>query len=147
MEKRYKMPKFLKRDSGRLSKFGKRRKKMQSWRRPKGRDNKMREKRKGYPAVVRIGYAQSNSEKGKINKKIPKIIKNIKDLESIKKEEIGILGKIGNKKRIEIVKKAKEMKVELYKVDIGAFLKRLDKINAKKELENQKNKKTKENKK
>ena len=38
--------KFLRRDSVRFSKIGKNRKKIQKWRKPKGRDSKMRLKRK-----------------------------------------------------------------------------------------------------
>jgi ribosomal protein L32E len=38
--------KFLRRIWSRYSKLGKKRKKKQVWRKPRGRDNKMREKRK-----------------------------------------------------------------------------------------------------
>jgi len=105
--------KFLRRDSARHSQFGKRRKKLLSWRKPTGRDNKMREKRGGYPAVVKIGYAQN-----KKNKKIQtKIIRNISDLEKINKEDRLILGRIGAKNKIEILKKANLKNVELKNVN------------------------------
>ena len=74
------MRKFLRRTSNRYSKLGRKRKKKQVWRKPKGRDNKMREKRRGYPAVVSIGY-----KKGKHKTQI--IINNVKDLEKKMKKQ------------------------------------------------------------
>ena len=55
------MPKFLRRISNRLSKLGRRRKSKQVWRRPKGRDNPIREKKKGYPPMVNTGYRTEKS--------------------------------------------------------------------------------------
>ena len=112
--------KFLKRDTKRFSKFGKKRKKLLSWRKPKGRDNKMREKRRGYPCVVKIGYKDRNKEE-------IKIISNMKDLDGLEKNEKIILGNIGKKKKIEIIEKAKELKLNFENVNISSFLKKLEK--------------------
>ena len=109
--------KFLRRDWNRHSKLGKKRKKKQTWRRPTGRDNKMRERRKGYPVRVQIGYKKTDK------KEVLKIVKNTKELEKIKKGEIIIVGNVGKKKRTEIVKKAKEMKIELKNINVKRFLK------------------------
>ena len=119
--------KFLRRIWGRYSKLGKRRKKKQVWRKPTGRDNKMREKRKGYPAVVSVGYKQDKKLRGNLEGKTPRLVQNVKDLESIKKNEIAIIGNIGKKKKIEIAKKAKEMKIEIYNLNAKTFLKKIDK--------------------
>ncbi|MFA5953777.1 MAG: eL32 family ribosomal protein [Candidatus Pacearchaeota archaeon] len=118
--------KFLRRDSKRFSTFGKRRKKMLKWRRPTGRDNKMREKRKGYPVVVSIGYAKEKNIRGTIQNKKPVKINNLQDLKKLNKNSIGILGKIGKKKKIEIAKKAIEMKVLFTKFNPESFLKKLN---------------------
>jgi len=123
--------KFLRRVWSRYSKLGKRRKKKQVWRKPKGRDNKMREKRKGYPAVVSIGYKKDAKSRGKIQDKQIVIIMNIKDLEKIKKNQIAIIGKIGKKKKIEIAEKAKDKKIQVHNLNIEKFLKK--KIKSKKE--------------
>lgn len=112
--------KFLRRDAKRFSKFGKKRKKLLSWKKPKGRDNKMREKRKGYPNVVSIGYKNKNKEK-------PIIICNIKELENISKGKKIFIGKIGKKKKLQIIKKANEMKLNLENINVKAFLKKLEK--------------------
>ncbi|MFH1503072.1 MAG: eL32 family ribosomal protein [Candidatus Diapherotrites archaeon] len=122
-----KRPKFLRRTSVRLSKLGKKRKKKQIWRRPTGRDNKMREKRRGKPATVSTGYSTEKSIKGKINGKTPVFVKNIEELKNIGKNQIVTLGKIGKKKKIEIAKKARELKIEIANLNIKKFLRKNDK--------------------
>jgi len=125
--------KFLRRISNRYSKLGKRRKKKQIWRRPKGRDNKMREKRKGYPKTVSVGYSQEKNLRGAVQGKKSVIVRNVKDLEIIKKNEIGIIGNIGKKKKIEIAKKAKEKGILFYNLNVKTFLKEVEKKKIKKE--------------
>jgi len=106
---------FLRRTSNRYSKLGKGRKKKQIWRRPTGRDNKMREKRRGYPARVSIGYKKTEKEK-------EIVIQNPKELEKVNKKSIIVVGNIGKKKKIEIVKKAKELKIQLSNINVNTFL-------------------------
>src|SRR3989344_5198741 len=125
------MVKFLRRTWSRYAKLGKGRKKKQVWRRPTGRHNKMREKRKGSSAVVSIGY---RSNKKLREKKFVKI-NNLKDLAKIKGNEIAIVSGIGKKKKIEIAKKAKEMKIEIYNMNPEKFLK----LNAKNEIKKTQN--------
>jgi large subunit ribosomal protein L32e len=130
------MPKFLRRITKRYSKLGKGRKKKQVWRRPKGRDNKMREKRKGYPARVSVGYRTAKKTKGLIEESVPVIVRNIRDLEKLGEKQIIILGNVGKKKKIEILKKAEEKKMKVYKINSNKFIKK-----------NSKSKKIEENKK
>ena len=113
--------KFLRRDAKRFSKFGKRRKKLLGWKKPKGRDNKMREKRKGYPSVVKVGYKNKEIKE-------PIIIYNEKELIPLPKEQKIILGKVGKKKKLAIVKKAQELKLNIENINIKSFLKKNDKI-------------------
>lgn len=119
---------FLRRIWSRHSKLGKGRKKKQVWRRPTGRDNKMREKRKGYPVVVSIGYKKGKTKQIKIV-----VIRNVKDLTNIPKKETVIIGKVGKKKRIEIVKKASEMKISVQNINIKKFLMKIKKEEKKNE--------------
>jgi len=114
--------KFLRRDSSRHPKLGKRRKKKLKWRRPRGRDNKMREKRGGYPKIVGIGY-----KKDKKLRKNAVIVKNVFDLEKIKEDNVIIIGKTGNRKKIEIAKKARELKMKFANLNIKKFLKKIEK--------------------
>lgn len=121
------MKKFLRRDWKRYSRLGKRKKKKQVWRKPKGRHNKMREKKKGYPSVVKIGYKKDKKSRSMVKNKKPVIIKSLKELEKIKENEIIILGSIGKKKKIEIVKEADKRKIEIYNLNIKKFLEKVNK--------------------
>ena len=117
--------KFLRRETNRYSKLGKRRKKKQRWKNPTGRDNKMRERRRGYPAKVSIGY-QNKSKKDLKNKKNI-LVRNQNDLEKAKGNKIIVLGKIGKRKKIGIVEKAKEMKIKIKNLNVNKFLKKIKK--------------------
>jgi len=118
------MTTFLRRGWFRYSKLGSKRKNKQVWRRPSGRDNKMREKRRGYPAVVSIGYGTKKQEKGLIEGKKPIKIMTLKDLEKIKKNEIGLLGKIGKKKRLEIAKISEERGIKISNLNAKKLLRK-----------------------
>mgnify|MGYP001575205765 CR=1 FL=1 len=116
--------KFLRRIWNRYSRLGRNRKKEQKWRKPKGRDNKMREKRRGYPAVVSIGYRGERKERGKINGKSIAVIFNVEELMREHKEgKIIFLGKVGGKRKIEIAHKAKEAGIKIQNLKTEEFLK------------------------
>ena len=131
------MKKFLRRNSDRHSKLGRNRRKKQTWRKPKGRHNKMRDKRRGYPAIVKVGYKNSDVEREKINGMVPVLVMNVKNLGKIKSNEVGIIGNVGKKKKIEIVQKAKESKIKLHNVNIEKFLEK-NKMKTSKTQENKK---------
>jgi ribosomal protein L32E len=123
---------FLRRDSKRFLKFGKGKGKKAKWRKPTGRDNKMREKRKGYDSVVSVGYSKDKKVRGKINEKTPVEIFNILELKNLKENEIGVVGSVGKKKKLEIAKYAKEKKIELKNMNPESFLKKEEKKNKEK---------------
>jgi len=100
--------KFLRTGTTKLKRLGKGRKKKQKWRRAKGIDNKIREKRKGRARKVEIGYRKQKKERGKIRGKIPIIIRNLKESENIKKGDLVIIGKVGKKKRLKLEKEIEE---------------------------------------
>ena len=54
---------------------------------------------------------------------------NLKDLEKLNKESIGIVGNVGKKKKIEIAKKAQTMKIRLKNLNVEKFLKGIDTLN------------------
>jgi len=112
------MKRFLRRDWSRYSRLGKNRKKLQKWRRAKGRHNKIRKRRAGYPGPPLIGYKKPKAESGKINGKVPILVENMNDLVSASKNNILIISRrIGARKRIEVIKKANEMKLEIQNVE------------------------------
>ena len=119
--------KFIRRSWTRFSRLGKNRKKKQVWRRAKGRHNKIREKRKGYPTKVMIGFRKKKEERDLLKNKKAVLVNNIKELTRIKKEEIAVIGKVGNKKKIEILKAAKEKSIPVSNVNIKKFLKKSNK--------------------
>lgn len=117
------MVKFLRRTWSRYVKLGKGRKKKQVWRKPTGRHNKMREQTKGAAAIVSIGYGSNKDSRGKLMGKFPVAVHNLKDLEEIKREQIAVISSVGKKKKIEIAKRAKELKIEIYNLNPEKFLK------------------------
>ena len=106
--------KFIRQDSGRYSRLGKKRKKLQKWRKPRGRDSKMRLKRKSYPSVVSIGYKSPRKDLGKIRGKNPILVHNLNELKKSGKNSIVIIGKIGAKKKLDLIKYASENKIEIH---------------------------------
>lgn len=106
--------KFLRTDYWRLSKLGKRRRKLQVWRRARGKHNKMRRRRKGYPAIPMIGYKQARKDSGKVKGLLPVLVNNMSDLGKIKSGQGAILSStLGARKRIEVIKKAESMKIKI----------------------------------
>ncbi len=113
---------FLRRNAKMHLKLGRRRKKKLKWHRPKGRDNKMREKRKGRPKTVSIGYKNSLDDEMKKTA----FVKNLNDFEKTAKNGAIFLGHMGKKKRVEIAKKAAEMGITIRNLNSKKFLKRLN---------------------
>ena len=103
--------KFIRTHSQRHSKLGKGRPKLRKWRKPTGRDNKIRESKKGHPKKVKIGYKQSKKTQIK-----PQLVRNVKELEKASKDQPIVLAKIGAKSKLELIKKAKELNIKLSNV-------------------------------
>lgn len=132
--------KFIRRNWDKYSRLGKKRKKKQVWRRAKGRHNKVREKRKGYPVKVMIGFRKKKEERDLIENKKLVVINNLRELERIQKGEMAIVGKVGGKKKIEIAQKAKEKGILIHNININKILKKVEKKKQKTESEKTKNK-------
>ncbi len=95
--------KFLRRGTRRYIKLGRSRKKKQKWRKPKGRDNKMRERKKGRAKSVEIGY-----KKRKERDKKEWRVENLEQAERVEKGMLIIIGRVGKKKKEELIKKIEE---------------------------------------
>jgi large subunit ribosomal protein L32e len=115
-------PKFLRVDSHKYSKLGRRRKKKQVYRKPKGIDNKIRLNRAGRLRKVKPGFRTSKKTRGLINGKIPVLVHNVNDLKNLKKDNIGIIARIGEKKKIEIAEHAEKENIEFHNFDPKKFL-------------------------
>jgi ribosomal protein L32E len=120
-----KKPKFKRTDAVKYSKLGVRRKKKQVYRKAKGRDNKIRLNMKGHVRNVKVGFKKSEKIRGLINEKKPVLVHNIKEIEKIGNDEIGILAKIGSKKKKEISEYCKQHNVKLKNLDSEKFIRKL----------------------
>jgi large subunit ribosomal protein L32e len=111
-----KKPRFLRKDTWKVSRMGKRRKKKQKWRRARGRHSKIRKKEKGYGKEPTMGYSSPRNIRGYVKGMEPLLVKNFSDLEKATKKNIIIISKkIGKKKRVEILKKIEEKKLNKLK--------------------------------
>lgn len=106
--------KFLRGNTHQYSKLGLRRRKKQKYSKGKGRDNKMRLNIKGHVRKVRIGFKDMKKTSGLVKELKPILIKNLNDLKKLGKSEIGIVAKIGDKKRKEIAEYAIKNNIKLY---------------------------------
>ncbi len=118
-------PVFLRKDSFKKSKLGKRRKKKQKWRRPRGRHSKLREKRTGHMIQPSIGWRSPRKVRGFVQEFRPRVIYNPGELENFSKDEIAVLGKVGQKKKIEIVEKAMEKNIKILNVNTKKFIEKI----------------------
>ncbi|MFA5019473.1 MAG: eL32 family ribosomal protein [Candidatus Pacearchaeota archaeon] len=132
--------KFLRRNTRDYSRLGRGRKKLQKWRAPKGRDNKMRLKEKGRPRVVALGYGKPNKIKGKIKGKNPVLVKSIGEIKKLKSYEIALIGKTGRKNKIAIAKYIIDNKIETTNFNAEKFLSKIGKEEVKKGFEEGKEK-------
>ena len=111
------MKKFVRRSTLKFSRMGRNRPKLQKWRRAKGRHNKIRKNRLGYTKSPRIGFKVDKRESGKIKGKIPLLIRTMSDFSSANKDNIVIIARIiGAKKKIEFIKKAQELNLQILNV-------------------------------
>jgi ribosomal protein L32E len=111
-EKR-KKPSFIRRDWYKRMRLGKRVKKKRIWRHAYGRHNKIRLKMKGYARKPSPGYGEREELKGKMNGMEFEVVENFKQLEKIDSKMGIVIAKVGEKKREEIKKMAKEKGIKV----------------------------------
>ncbi len=107
---------FLRVDTNRFLRLGKKRRKLQKWRRARGKSNKMRLGRAGYASVPKVGFKTARKDAGKIMGLAPKLVHNIKELESLGKNDIAIIARIGARKKLELIKRAEELKIKILNI-------------------------------
>ncbi|MBT4823716.1 50S ribosomal protein L32e [Candidatus Woesearchaeota archaeon] len=101
-------PNFIRQDAHKKMRLG------EKWRKPKGIQSKMRLHRRGYRKSVSKGYKSPKAIRGTIcDGLFPVYVDNISKLEGIdsKTQAIIIMAKTGVRKKVEIVKKAQELKI------------------------------------
>ncbi len=121
-----KKPKFLRIGYTQYSKLGLRRKKKQKYRKAKGGENKVRLKMKGHLRNVSIGFRSEKKTRGLVNGLMPIRISSVEELKKLKKNEIGVAAKIGNKKKIEVAEYALKNNMRLINLNAKKFLEKTE---------------------
>jgi len=101
-------PKFVRQESWRYKRL------KENWRRPRGLDNKMRRKIKGWPPTVNTGYRGPKASRGLHPSGYKEVlVYNIKDLKEIDPETqaIKIAHTVGKRKRTKILVEANKRKI------------------------------------
>lgn len=85
-----------------------------SWRKPRGMHNKIRRHRRGHSNIPSIGFGNSNVLKFKVKNLTPILVSSVKDLEKVTKENIIVISSnLGLKKKVELLHKIKEKKLNI----------------------------------
>ena len=103
-------PRFIRQESWRYDRLA------ENWRKPKGKDNKMRKQKSGMPALVKVGYRSPKAARGLHPSGYrDNLIHNINELARLdpKRDAARIAHTVGKKKRIEIINKAIELGIKV----------------------------------
>jgi large subunit ribosomal protein L32e len=103
-------PKFVRQESWRYDRLA------ENWRKPKGKDNKMRKQLSGVPRIVKIGYRGPKNARGlHPSGYTDNIIFNINDLTKLDplRDAARLAHTVGTRKRKEIIAKAEIMHIKI----------------------------------
>ncbi|MFP4567976.1 MAG: eL32 family ribosomal protein [Candidatus Woesearchaeota archaeon] len=94
------------------------------WRRPKGITNKMRLNRKGHTPNVRPGYGSDIKSKNTFDGLDIVTVFTVDELLSLNpKVHCVVLGRVGKQKKLDMIKKADELKLKIVNLKVDAFKK------------------------
>lgn len=108
-------PNFVRQESWRYKRL------KENWRRPRGLDNKMRRKIKGWPPTVNVGYRGPKIARGLHPSGYQEVlVYNLKDLKGIdpKMQAVRIAHTVGKKKRAAILAEAKKKKITVLNLKV-----------------------------
>jgi len=88
------------------------------WKRPKGRQSKLRHEKKGRWAVPKVGYGRASKERGtvifKSQQVMPVLIRNMKELGNVGKSEVAVIASsVGARKSLMIIAEAEKRGIKI----------------------------------
>ena len=105
-----KRPKFIRQESWRYDRLA------ENWRKPKGKDNKMRKQKSGMPAIVKVGYRGPRVSRGlHPSGYTDNLVHNVNELSRLdpKKDAARLGHTVGKRKRVEMIAKASELGIKV----------------------------------
>ena len=125
-----KRPRFVRQESWRYDRLA------QNWRKPKGKDNKMRRQLSGVPRIVKVGYrgpkdARSLHPSGYTDN----IVYNVNDLYKLNpnKDAARLAHTVGARKRKQIISQATSMHIKILNPGITTSKKDKEELNGEKD--------------
>jgi large subunit ribosomal protein L32e len=115
-------PRFIRQESWRYDRLA------ENWRKPKGKDNKMRKQKSGMPALVKVGYRSPKAARGLHPSGYrDNLVHNITELAKLdpKRDAARIAHTVGKKKRIDIINKALQLGIKV--LNPGNLMSRIQK--------------------
>ncbi|RME55503.1 50S ribosomal protein L32e [Candidatus Woesearchaeota archaeon] len=100
-----------------------------NWRQPKGLHSKMRRKLKSYRKMPSTGYSSPKGVRGLHPTGLREVkVLNVSELDSLDKTKDGVLiGRVGKRKRVEILKKAIELKLPILNIkDVQSYITKVE---------------------
>jgi large subunit ribosomal protein L32e len=105
-----KRPQFIRQESWRYDRLA------ENWRKPKGKDNKMRKQKAGVPPIVKIGYRGPRAARGlHPSGYTDNLVHNVSELAGLDpKRDAARLGHtVGKRKRLQIIAKATALGIKV----------------------------------